>query len=146
MLVVKANGDEVPFVVMAAQSIDHTHACMEKLAGCSSVQNVEVPVLVSMLPELSRGLKDKVEEVKRTCCLIVDNTCKVVEDPSAVVPITPRLEPLVRAATEPMANPKGRNMADRVVKTPPKAAEGVESTLCRPKDGLEFARRQGHRR
>mmetsp|Transcript_1930 Transcript_1930/g.4896 ORF Transcript_1930/g.4896 Transcript_1930/m.4896 type:complete len:1044 (-) Transcript_1930:313-3444(-) len=128
----------LPFVVKAAQSIDSTHVCVEKLAGCIFVQNVEAPALAAMLPVLSRGLNDKVEEVKRTCCLIVDNMCKVVEDPNAVVPLMPRLEPLVKAACEKMANPEARNMADRALKTLQKAAEGAESKDVTPEDALKL--------
>eukprot|EP00928_Gymnodinium_smaydae_P057583 TRINITY_DN407_c0_g1_i6.p1 TRINITY_DN407_c0_g1~~TRINITY_DN407_c0_g1_i6.p1 ORF type:complete len:1068 (+),score=359.87 TRINITY_DN407_c0_g1_i6:71-3205(+) len=117
----------LPFVVKAAQSIDNTHSCVEKLAGCIFVQNVETPALAAMLPVLSRGLNDKVEEVKRTCCLIVDNMCKVVEDPAAVLPIMPRLEPLVKAACEKMANPEARNMAEKALKTLQKSGEGADS-------------------
>merc|ERR1719230_368662 len=116
----------LPSVVKAAQSIDSTHACVEKLAGCIFVQNVETPALAAMLPVLSRGLNDKSEEVKRTCCLIVDNMCKVVEDPAAVVPVMPRLGPLVKSAMEKMANPEARNMAERAWGTMNKAAEGAE--------------------
>jgi elongation factor 3 len=90
----------LPAVVEAAQSISNTHACVEKLAGCIFVQNVEAPALACTLPVLSRGLNDKSEEVKRTCCLIVDNMCKLVEDPAEVLPLWPRLEPLVKNATE----------------------------------------------
>jgi elongation factor 3 len=117
----------LPFVVKAASSIDNTHACVERLAGCIFVQNVEAPALAAMLPVLSRGLNDKVEEVKRTCCLIVDNMCKVVEDPAAVIPILPRLEPLVKSACEKMANPEARTMAERALKSLQKAAEGAET-------------------
>merc|ERR1719215_788771 len=116
----------LPFVVKAAQSIDSTHACVEKLAGCIFVQNVEAPALAAMLPVLSRGLNDKVEEVKRTCCLIVDNMCKVVEDPAAVIPVMARLEPLVKSAVEKMANPEARNMAEKALKTLQKSAEGAD--------------------
>jgi len=126
----------LPFVVKAAQSIDNTHACVEKLAGCIFVQNVETPALAAMLPVLSRGLNDKVEEVKRTCCLIVDNMCKVVEDPAAVLPIMPRLEPLVKAACEKMANPEARNMAEKALKTLQKSGEGAESKQATAADAL----------
>uniref|UniRef100_A0A7S1B0T2 ABC transporter domain-containing protein n=1 Tax=Noctiluca scintillans TaxID=2966 RepID=A0A7S1B0T2_NOCSC len=119
----------LPFVVKAAQTITNTHECVEKLAGCIFVQNVESPALAAMLPVLSRGLNDKVEEVKRTCCLIVDNMCKVVEDPAAVIPIMSRLEPLVKAACEKMSNPEARNMAERALKTLHKSAEGAESKM-----------------
>merc|ERR1712194_491906 len=66
------------------------------------------------------------EEVKRTCCLIVDNMCKVVEDPAAVVPVMPRLEPLVKAACEKIADPEARAVAERALATMRKAAEGSE--------------------
>ena len=57
------NKDLDPFldaVVEAACSIDKTHKCVERLAGCVFVQNVETPALAIMLPVLTRGLHDKV--------------------------------------------------------------------------------------
>jgi len=118
----------LPSVVAAAKSIDDTHACVKKLAGCIFVQNVETPALASMLPVLSRGLKDKSEEVKRTCCMIVDNMCKVVEDPSEVSPVMPWLEPLVKAATEKISDPEARAVAEKAYGTLQKAAgEGSDA-------------------
>merc|ERR1719277_313213 len=116
----------LPSVIEAAQSITNTHKCVEKLAGCIFVQNVETPALAIMLPVLSRGLSDKSEEVKRTCCLIVDNMCKVVEDPAAVVPVMPKLEPLVKSAVEKISDPEARSVAERAYGTMSKAAEGAE--------------------
>merc|ERR1719456_2120343 len=122
------NKDVEPFlvsVVAAAESITNTHACVEKLAGCIFVQNVETPALAVMLPVLTRGLKDKSEEVRRTCCLIVDNMCKVVEDPAEVVPIMPKLAPLVKACSEKMSDPEARGVAEKALKTLHKASEGT---------------------
>merc|ERR1711972_489400 len=124
------NKDLDPFldaVVEAAQSLDKTHKCVERLAGCVFVQNVETPALAIMLPVLTRGLNDKSEKVKRTCSLIVDNMCKVVEDPAAVLPVMPIIEPLVKKATEAIADPEARSVADRAYKTLTKSAEGAES-------------------
>jgi elongation factor 3 len=126
------NKDLVPFldaVVEAAQSLDKTHKCVERLAGCVFVQNVETPALAVMLPVLTRGLHDKSEKVKRTCCLIVDNMCKVVEDPAAVLPVMTILEPLVKSACEMIADPEARSVADRAYKTLKKSAEGAESKV-----------------
>jgi len=116
----------IPAVVQAAQSINDTHACVKALAGCIFVQNVQTPALASMLPVLSRGLKDKSEEVKRTCCLIVDNMCKVVEDPSEVTPVMPRLEPWVKSAVEAISDPEARAVAEKAHKTLIKAGQGSE--------------------
>jgi len=65
--------------------------------------------------------------VQRTCCQIVDNMCKVVEDPAAVLPVMPKLEPLVKSATEKISDPDARGMAERALKTLKNAAEGAES-------------------
>ena len=79
------------------------------------MQNVESLAFVAMLPVLSRGLNDKVEEVKRTSCLIVDNMCQVVENPAAVIPIISKLDPFVNGGES--------------LKTLHKSAEGTESNM-----------------
>jgi elongation factor 3 len=114
----------LPSVVDAASSITNTHNCVEKLAGCVFVQNVETPALAVMVPVLTRGLNDKSEEVRRTCCQIVDNMCKVVEDPAEVWPLMPKMEPLVKATVEKMSDPEARGMAERAHVTLTKASEG----------------------
>jgi len=117
----------LPAVIDAAQSIANTHSCVDQLAGCIFVQNVECPALAATLPVLARGLNDKSEEVKRTCCQIVDNMCKLVEDPAEVLPLMPRLEPLVKAACEKISDPEARGMAERAYSTLQKAAgKGAE--------------------
>jgi len=135
------NKDLDPFldaVVEAAQSLDKTHKCVERLAGCVFVQNVETPALAIMLPVLTRGLNDKSEKVKRTCSLIVDNMCKVVEDPAAVLPVMALLEPLVKRAVEQISDPEARSVAERAYKTLVKSGEGAESKTV-TKDAAETA-------
>ena len=69
---------------------------MEELAGCVFVQNVEAPHLSVMTPVLWRGLNHKSETVQRRCCVIVDNMCKLVDDPRQGAPLFPIILPLVR--------------------------------------------------
>jgi len=128
----------LPAVIQAASSITNTHKCVDALAGCVFVQNVETPALAVMLPVLSRGLNDKSEPVKRTCCLIVDNMCKVVEDPAALLPLMPRLEPLVKGACEKIADPEARGMAERAYKTLTKASQGAENKNVTKEQSLEL--------
>jgi elongation factor 3 len=135
------NKDLEPFldaVVDAAQSLKNTHACVEKLAGCIFVQNVEAPALACTLPVLTRGLNDKSEEVKRTCCQIVDNMCKLVEDPAEVLPLMPRLEPLVKGATEKISDPEARGMAEKAYKTLQKAAGDAVLQRVEAADALKL--------
>eukprot|EP00438_Fugacium_kawagutii_P016630 Skav205650 [mRNA] locus=scaffold458:158289:165391:+ [translate_table: standard] len=97
----------LPAVVDAASSIDKTHNCVEKLAGCIFVQNVEAPALAVTMPVLTRGLNDKNEEV---------------------LPLMPKLEPLVKNATEKISDPEARGVAEKAYKTLQKAAgEGAQS-------------------
>ena len=49
-----------------------------RLAGCIFVQNVEAPALAVTIPVLTRGLNDKNEEVKRTCCQPLERVGVVV--------------------------------------------------------------------
>merc|ERR1719223_1764106 len=130
----------LPSVVEAAQSISNTHSCVEKLAGCIFVQNVETSALAAMLPVLSRGLCDRSEEVKRTCCLIVDNMCKVVEDPAAVLPVMPRLKPLVTAAVEKLSDPEARSVAEKALNTLQKAAEGTVTKKVEQADAMAIVK------
>merc|ERR1719420_2134854 len=118
----------LPSVVTAAKSITDTHACVKALAGCIFVKNVQTPALACMLPVLSRGLKDKSEEVQRMCCMIVDNMCEVVEDPAEVSPVMPWLKPLVEGAVEKISDPEARGVAEKAKQTLRKAAgEGSDS-------------------
>merc|ERR1719198_1389437 len=128
----------LPSVVDAASSITNTHNCVEKLAGCVFVQNVETPALAVMLPVLTRGLNDKAEEIRRTCCQIVDNMCKVVEDPGEIQPLMGKLEPLAKATVEKMSDPEARTVAEKAYKTLQKAAEGAsDKVIVKQEDALK---------
>lgn len=127
------NGDVepfIPFVLEAAIDLKKAEKCVEKLASCIFVQNVEAPVLALTTPVLQRGLRDRNEELKRTCCVIVDNMCKLVEDPAEVLPLMPRLEPLVKTAAESIGDPEARSVAEKAHATLKKAAgEGTTTQL-----------------
>ena len=51
------------------------------------------------------------------CCLIVDNMCKLVKDPAEALPLRSRLEPLVKSATEKIADPAARGVAGKACKS-----------------------------
>merc|ERR1719482_201664 len=54
--------------------------------------------------------------------------CKVVEDPAEVLPVMPRLEPLVASAAEKIADPEARGVAERALGTLHRAAGKGEET------------------
>merc|ERR1719487_1394041 len=81
------------------------------------------------MPVLTRGLKDKSEEIQRTCCQIVDNMCQVVEDPGEVQPLMSKLAPLVKGTCEKMSDPEARNVAEKAMRQLTKAATGTTDKL-----------------
>ena len=66
--------------VRAIQNPENVPECVEGLAGCVFVQEVEAAALAITTPILLRGLNGKTD-VKRKCCIIIENMCKLVNDP-----------------------------------------------------------------
>merc|ERR1719352_1562642 len=87
---------------------------VEALAGCIFVQNVEAPALAVTTPVLQRGLNDRSEAVRRKCCVIIDNMCKLVDEPKEVLP-------LMQKQLECISDPEARSVAERAYATLTKA-------------------------
>merc|ERR1719269_524735 len=56
-------------IVKARESAKNVPECVEELAGCIFVQNVEAPALAVITPVLVRGLNERSEQTKRRCCV-----------------------------------------------------------------------------
>jgi len=118
------NKDLDPFLPVVLEAIEQQNKVaesVEKLAGCVFVQNVEAPALAITTPVLVRGLNARQEEVKRKCCVIIDNMCKLVDEPKEVLPLMPKLQPLLAKNVETISDPEARSVAERAYKTLTKA-------------------------
>jgi len=82
-------------IIKAQESLKNVNDCVEELAGCIFVQNVEAPALAVLIPVLARGLNERSEATQRRCCVIVDNMCKLVDDPREGAPLLGEIEKLV---------------------------------------------------
>lgn len=107
----------IPTIIKANESLKNVEACVEELAGCVFVQNVEAPHLSVITPVLWRGLNHKSETVQRRCCVIVDNMCKLVDDPREGQPLFPVIMPLVKKRADEISDPDSREMAEKTVAT-----------------------------
>jgi elongation factor 3 len=112
----------IPVVVKANESAKNVPQCVEELAGCIFVQNVEAPALSVTVPVLWRGLNEKSEHVKRRCCVIVDNMCKLIDDPREGTPLLKDIHALVRKCAESISDPEAREMAEKTLATVDKIA------------------------
>merc|ERR1719158_1449032 len=131
------NKDLEPFAPVVLQSIQEpakVAECVEALAGCIFVQNVEAPALAVTTPVLVRGLNERSEAVRRKCCVIIDNMCKLVDQPKEVLPLMPKLQPLLAKQLECISDPEARSVAERAYGTLTKAGgEGKYEELSADK-------------
>merc|ERR550537_761895 len=131
------NRDLDPFLPVVLQSIQEpakVAESVEALAGCIFVQNVEAPALAVTTPVLVRGLNERSEAVRRKCCVIIDNMCKLVDQPKEVLPLMPKLQPLLAKQLECIADPEARGVAERAYGTLTKAGgEGKYEELSAEK-------------
>jgi len=100
-------------IVKAQKEAKNVPECVEELAGCIFVQNVEAPALAVMTPVLVRGLNERTEATKRRCCVIVDNMCKLIDDPREGGPLMAEVKHLVFKCAESISDPDAREMAER---------------------------------
>merc|ERR1712159_920244 len=100
-------------IVKAQESAKNVPECVEELAGCIFVQNVEAPALAVITPVLVRGLNERSEATKRRCCVIVDNMCKLIDDPREGTPLMAEIMGLVSKSAESISDPDARAMAEK---------------------------------
>jgi len=91
----------VPTLISANARPDECPACIDKLMAVVFVQTVDAPTLSIIVPILARGLRNRDEQLKRKCCVVIDNMCKLVMEPRDAAPFGPKLRPeLVRTSEE----------------------------------------------
>ena len=117
----------IPTLIECINNVDEVPECVHKLASTTFVQQVESPTLSIMGPLLQRGLFfQQVTAIKRKSAVIIDNMCKLVEDPMDAAPFLTKLLPLLKRAMDEVADPECRQVCTRAYKTLLQAA-GNES-------------------
>merc|ERR1719162_1108810 len=127
-------------IVRAQESLKNVSDCVEELAGCIFVQNVEAPALAVLTPVLVRGLNERSEATQRRCCVIVDNMCKLVDDPREGAPLLGDVEKLVKKRADEMSDPDAREVAEGAAATIKKM---VEAGKHAPQDFKAVAENEG---
>jgi len=110
-------------IIKAQESAKNVTECVEELAGCIFVQNVEAPALAVIAPVLVRGLNERTETTKRRCCVIIDNMCKLIDDPREGTPLMAEIRSLVFKSTESISDPDARELAVKANNSISKIAE-----------------------
>ncbi len=87
------------------------------LGATTFVSEVTVGTMAIMVPLLSRGLNERDTAIKRKAAVIIDNMCKLVEDPQIVAPFLGKLYPSLKANYSNIADPEARDVTLRAINT-----------------------------
>ncbi|CUM64012.1 uncharacterized protein PRCAT00001600001 [Priceomyces carsonii] len=87
------------------------------LGATTFVSEVTMATLSIMTPLLSRGLAERDTAIKRKAAVIVDNMCKLVDDPQVVAPFMSKLLPALKGNFSTMADPEAREVTNRALAT-----------------------------
>ncbi|CAI4052038.1 hypothetical protein SUVZ_14G3060 [Saccharomyces uvarum] len=87
------------------------------LGATTFVAEVTPATLSIMVPLLGRGLAERETSIKRKAAVIIDNMCKLVEDPQVVAPFLGKLLPGLKNNFATIADPEAREVTLKALKT-----------------------------
>ncbi|RMX70851.1 hypothetical protein D0869_16232, partial [Hortaea werneckii] len=98
----------IPELIKCIAKPENVPETIHLLGATTFVTDVHEPTLAIMVPLLERGLKERETPIKRKSAVIIDNMCKLVEDPNIVASFLPKLMPQLNTNYENMADPEAR--------------------------------------
>ena len=98
----------IPELIKCIAKPENVPETVHLLGATTFVTDVHEPTLAIMVPLLDRGLADRETAIKRKSAVIVDNMCKLVEDPQIVAAFLPKLMPALQKNYENMPDPEAR--------------------------------------
>jgi elongation factor 3 len=107
----------IPELIKCIAKPENVPETVHLLGATTFVTDVHEPTLAIMVPLLERGLVERETAIKRKSAVIVDNMCKLVEDPQIVAPFLPKMMPALQTNYETMADPEARDKTKQALDT-----------------------------
>ncbi|KAI9930177.1 hypothetical protein ASPWEDRAFT_167845 [Aspergillus wentii DTO 134E9] len=107
----------IPELIKCISKPENVPETVHLLGATTFVSDVTGPTLAIMVPLLDRGLVERETPIKRKSAVIVDNMCKLVEDPQIVAPFLPKLIPRLEKNHETLADPEAREKTKQALDT-----------------------------
>jgi elongation factor 3 len=107
----------IPELIKCIAKPENVPETVHLLGATTFVTDVHEPTLAIMVPLLERGLADRETAIKRKSAVIVDNMCKLVEDPQIVAAFLPKLMPALTKNYENIADPEAREKTKQGLET-----------------------------
>lgn len=107
----------IPELIKCIAKPENVPETVHLLGATTFVTDVHEPTLAIMVPLLERGLPERETAIKRKSAVIVDNMCKLVEDPNIVAAFLPKLMPALKKNEETLADPEAREKTTQALET-----------------------------
>jgi elongation factor 3 len=107
----------IPELIKCIAKPENVPETVHLLGATTFVTDVHEPTLALMVPLLERGLAERETAIKRKAAVIVDNMCKLVEDPQIVASFLPKLMPALNKNYETLADPEAREKTKQALET-----------------------------
>ncbi|KAE8347111.1 hypothetical protein BDV24DRAFT_122850 [Aspergillus arachidicola] len=107
----------IPELIKCISKPENVPETVHLLGATTFVSDVTGPTLAIMVPLLDRGLVERETAIKRKSAVIVDNMCKLVEDPQIVAPFLPKLMPRLTHNLDTLPDPEARGKTEQALAT-----------------------------
>ncbi|OXV05175.1 hypothetical protein Egran_07057 [Elaphomyces granulatus] len=107
----------IPELIKCIANPENVPETVHLLGATTFVTDVHGPTLAIMVPLLDRGLAERETAIKRKAAVIVDNMCKLVEDPQIVAPFLQKLMPALQKNYDTLADPEAREKTKQALDT-----------------------------
>lgn len=127
-----ANNDIDRFIPALIECIAHPEQVSETihtLGATTFVTEVQAPTLAIMVPLLERGLNERSTPIKRKSAVIIDNMCKLVDDPNEIAAFLPKLLPALNHIKDTIGDPECRDVVARAIATLERVGNVVDGKI-----------------
>ncbi|CAI4404686.1 BAF_collapsed_G0027660.mRNA.1.CDS.1 [Saccharomyces cerevisiae] len=107
----------IPKLIECIANPNEVPETVHLLGATTFVAEVTPATLSIMVPLLSRGLAERETSIKRKAAVIIDNMCKLVEEPQVVAPFLGKLLPGLKNNFATIADPEAREVTLKALKT-----------------------------
>ena len=107
----------IPELIKCIAKPENVPETVHLLGATTFVTEVQEPTLALMVPLLDRGLAERDTAIKRKTAVIVDNMCKLVDDPNIVAPFLPKMMPGLQKNFDNLADPEAREKTKQALDT-----------------------------
>ncbi|KAI1824080.1 ABC transporter [Xylaria intraflava] len=107
----------IPELIKCIAKPENVPETVHLLGATTFVTEVQEPTLALMVPLLDRGLAERETAIKRKAAVIVDNMCKLVDDPNIVAPFLPKMMPGLEKNYSTLADPEAREKTKQALDT-----------------------------